>query len=187
MSGVLNLGYSDGHKTKFTVCSPEVESPWFYLCWNLGKPFKDQVSEPIIYHQHGEGHLKDYPVTNAGQFLISERMLQVIESTNSKFDKYESQIITPTGKVIENYYTLNFTESYIALDKELSVYSNSPINPDKIRHIKKLVLKKSLIPPNVDIFRLAENTVTILISSKLKKAFEEAKLTGLRYEQVQES
>ena len=180
--------YSDEPVTDYVVCYVKESSPWFYLCWSLGKPFDEAFPTPIIYYADREEELQDYPLTNADQFLVSNTFHDVLVASGAKFASYESKIILPSGDILSHYFTLNFTESYFVLDRERSVFENDPDFPEThVYRIKKLILKSDLIPKDTQIFRLGESEINIIISEKLKQRIESKNLTGIEFNEIQAS
>lgn len=183
---VYRLKYSDEPKYDFLVCSVRIDSPWFYLCWSLGGQFSENVPTPVEYFANKNGQIEDYPLTNADQFLVSEKMFNIILSSGAKFDSYKSIVYSPNGSLRDDYYTLNFIESFESLDRQLSIYEINHDFPDtKVLRIKRLVLKRNSIPKNIHVFRLGENEGEILVSEELKEKFDDSNLTGISYEQVE--
>lgn len=183
---IYRLNYSDDPEYDFLVCSVKDDAPWFYLCWSLGNRFNEDIPTPIEYYADKDGQIEDYPLTNADQFLVSKKMFNLFIGSGAKFDTYKSIICSPNGDIRNDFYTLNFTESFDALERQLSVYEIDPDFPEtKVHRIKRLVLKKNAIPKDVHIFRLGENEVEILVSENLKGKFEDENLTGIAYEQIE--
>ena len=183
---VYLLKNSDEPIFNFIICTVKIDSPWFYLCWSLGRPFEEKIPEPIQYFADKDGELEDYPVTNADQFLVSEKVLNLIETSGSKFDNYKSEIIFPQGKRVKNYYTINFTESMAALDWKKSIYEKDPdLPPSKVKYVKKLVVKSTSIPKEAYIFRLKEFEPYILITEKFKDQMIDLQLSGFKFINVE--
>ena len=183
---IYKLKYSDEPEYDFLVCSVKIDSPWFYLCWSLGARFSEEMPTPIEYYSDKDSQIEDYPLTNADQFLVSKKMFNLISTFGAKFDTYKSIVCSPNGSIRNDFYTLNFIESFEALDRKLSVYENDPDFPEtKVYRIKRLVLKKKAIPKDVHIFRLGENETEILISESLKEQFEDGNLTGIAFENIE--
>lgn len=183
---IYRLNYADEPEYGFIVCTVKEDSPWFYLCWSLGQRFSSNIPTPIEYYADKDGPLEDYPLTNADQFLVSEKMFNIINSSGAKFDTFNSIVYFPNGNFRNDFYTLNFIASFQALDRQCSAFEIDPDFPEtKVHRIKRLVLKENAIPKNVDIFRLGENEVEILISQNIKEKFENNNLTGIAYEQIE--
>lgn len=182
------LKNSDEPVTDFIVCSVKINSPWFYLCWSLGKPFDETIPEPIVYYADGIGDIEDFPLTNADQFLASNRLKEVILSSGAKFHSFESKIVLPNAEELNKFYTLNFIEAYFTLDKEKSKYEKDTDFPEtKVREISQLVVNSNSIPTNTQIFRLGENESNIIVTDNLKQKIETLKLTGIKFIEVQVS
>lgn len=183
---VYLLNNSDEPEFNFITCSVPIDSPWFYLCWSLGRAFEEAIPEPIQYYADKSGEPQDFPVVNADQFLVSEKVLKIIKSSGSKFDAYKSEIILPQAKSLKNYYTLNFTESIAALDWEKSIYDRDQDFPSlKVRNTQKIVLKIQSVPKGSYIFRLAENESHLLVTEEFKDQIGHQNLTGFKFIEVE--
>lgn len=177
-------------ETKFVTCTIPEESPYFYTWWTSGKPLQQDIVEPIIYHVYDHsGPVEDFPFTNAGQFLVSERLYQLLKESGAKFDSYKSSIlIEDTGKCLNNFYTINFTESYSVLNRDMSDYIPDPDNPDlKVRTIIKLVIKSSSVPSGIDIFKLAESRVVTLVTDRFRRMVIKKGVSGVDFKLIESS
>lgn len=189
-SGIYMLENTAGSATKFVTCTIPEESPYFYTWWTSGKPLKEKIEEPIIYHVYDhDGSVEDFPFTNAGQFLISSKLYQLLKESGAKFDSYRSNIIIEdTGIWLKDYYTINFIESYPVLERQLSDFDIDPDFPEsKVRTIRKLVVKATAVPKKIEIFKLAESRVVTMVSKKFKEKMITAGITGVVFKSVEQS
>ncbi len=182
-------------------CNNNPDSPWFWLTWNLGRPFdlehirskikefgekkevvdllQIQIPEPIIYQVDFIGRKKDliiedYPPSSS--FLISNAMLEVIRTSGANFDKYRSVVIMLDGRQLTNYVSINLTESFSVLD--LSKYEFR--EDGNLKTYYKVIMKRSLIPKDKELFILKEG-IERIVSETLKNKLEAAGLKGVGF------
>ena len=178
---IYEIGYADGESTNFAVCTPIIDSDWFYLCWSLGRPFEQKIDEPIIYNVDGKADIGDFPTTNADQFLISYNIYEILLKTNAKYQSYLSVLIKEDGTKIQNYYTINFVESFSCYHRELSKYR---IDEDGFaRFDDEPIYDKSLIPENKEIFRFADG-VEIFVTEKFREKIKSSNITGMGFREI---
>lgn len=177
-----------GSETEFVTCTINDDSPNSEIWWSSGKPISEKIEEPIIYHVYDKGEVEDFPLTNSGQFLVSEKFLKTLLESNVHFDNYKSKIILLNGKELDGFYTINFTGSLNVLDRDKSIYKPDPDFPDtKVYKLENIVIKKELIDKDIDIFRMKENPSILLVSNSLKNKLLNAKITGVDFKQVEVS
>lgn len=185
----------------FYKCNNNPDSPWFWITWNLGCPLdlgyirsmtkefgdkkevlellKDHIPEPIIYHVDFIGRKKDliigdYPPSSS--FLISNDMLEIIKTSRANFDAYRSVVTMPDGRKFTNYVSINLTESFSVLD--LSKYEFR--EDGSLKTYNKVILKRSLIPKDKELFILKEG-IERIVSETLKNKLEAAGLKGVGF------
>lgn len=180
---MFRLLHSGGNETEFVVCGNAVDSPWFYLGWNLGRPL-ETIEEPVLYTTDTNLPLEDYPWGNAMQFIASPKLLSLIKESGARFDVYRSLIRFPNGRVVDDYVTINFTQAYSVVDRTRSTYSLDPDFPDtKIYEIEKLTLSRAMLP-TARIFLMAEEISWLLVARELKEEIEASGVTGVAFEPV---
>lgn len=176
-----------GNETSFITCTIPQESPYFFTWWTSGKPLLQKINEPIVYHVYdSSGHLEDFPFTNAGQFLVSLKLYDLLEKTGASYESYRSIILVEeTGERIEGYYTINFTDSYAVVDRDRSKYDPDPDFPETdMRTIYDLVINKSKVPSRVDVFKLRENQVITVVTKNFRYKLIDAGVTGVSFKPV---
>jgi len=178
---LFEIGYSDGEATNFVVCTPIVDSDWFYLCWSLGHPFEKEILEPIIYHVDGKADIEDFPCTNADQFLISYRAFNILKAANSKFDAYQSVLIKEDGTEVKGYYTVNFTESFSCFHRGLTKFHLDEDGFVKFDGPK--TYDKTLIPKGPEIFRTKDG-IEILVTEDFRNKIRLGGVTGMGFKEV---
>jgi hypothetical protein len=184
------LGNETSNKTRFVTCTILKESPYFFTWWTSGKPLSQRVEEPILYHVYdNSGPVEDFPFTNAGQFLVSEKLYKLLEQTGAKYDSYRSGIlIEDTGERLENYYSINFIESYSVIDRAKSKFESDPDFPETdVRTIYDLVIKREKVPPGLGILKLRENQVVTIVTKQFKDKIVAAGITGVSFKPVKSS
>jgi len=171
-------------ETRFLVCTNRPSSPWFFLSWNIGKPLGDSVQEPIVYFGDLDLKPEDLQLTNGIQFLVSERLLEILKAHGANAEVFRSEIVFPNGKRRMDYFSLNFLDVFPVVDRGRSVFEVDPDFPDtKIYEIKRLVLNESSIPSS-PVFIMQENLSYILVSENLRNDIQHHSITGVRFEEI---
>ena len=170
--------FVDGHKLRGAFYKPE--------------PI-DFVGEIRMEGLHMNLEKLDYVLTNPDFPVMSKRMLSVLESVKDFPHQILPVIIEDmltitdsngkerkSGKINSDYVAVQFLEQLNIFDRENSIYEPSFINPNKVGHIEKLVLKipEEGLPP---IFRITDNCTYMYVSPEAKTALEEAGITGIRF------
>jgi hypothetical protein len=123
----------------------------------------------------------DFVRNTVGVLLVSSRVKQVLEEVH--VDNVEFLPVTlcdhQWNPVAEGYGILNVLGSQDAIDMQKSEYETSVISGD-ISHVSNLVLAKDKIDPKADLFRARNMMELILISDRVREAFNKAGLTGFK-------
>jgi hypothetical protein len=84
------------------------------------------------------------------------------------------------GTETRDYELANLIGKVWCLDRKASVIDSRADDPDSIQFIDSLALDMARIHGQ-DLFRLGEKTLIIIVSDRLKRACESAKITGVRF------
>ena len=146
--------------------------------WTMGVRSKAQVEEPIQCELHPES--ADPPPDLILTIpLFSTRFIEVLKGAGVKnMDLYQVALQHPElGKTYTNYRAVNIIGRIACADLKQSEYL--PGHEPPLMKFNKLVLDEAKTM-GVPMFRLAESTMHILVSEKVKQAVEAAKLSGVR-------
>ncbi len=84
------------------------------------------------------------------------------------------------GTQTQDYELANIIGRVWCLDRKASTIETLPHDPDQIAFIDSLALDTTRIRGQ-DLFRLGEKTQIIVVSDRVKRACENAKITGVRF------
>lgn len=85
-----------------------------------------------------------------------------------------------------DYFILNLLGSVDCMDREKSVYKNSPLNPSVFNSCRKLVLHEDRIPAGTELFRLTNGPTTYIASQELKERVVSRGLQGMKFVPVEQ-
>ncbi|MBU8896792.1 hypothetical protein KRR26_14330 [Corallococcus sp. M34] len=139
---------------------------------------KAQVEEPIRCELHPESAAPppDLILTIP---IFSTRLIDALKSAGVKnMDLYKVELVHPTqGKTYTDYRAVNILGRIACADLEQSQYL--PDHEPPLMKFDRLVLDEAKTM-GVPMFRLAESTLTILVSEKVRQAVAAAGLRGVR-------
>ena len=153
--------------------SPDVDVPW-----TMGVRWPEPVQEPIkCFLDPRSGPVMPDIIIDLP--LFSDRLLRVLKDAGVRnLDLYDAEVIDrERGKVYANYKAVNIVGRMSCADLEKSEYS-AGAKPPLMRFSRLFVDETRAL--GVSLFRLAEDTLFILVSEHVKKAVEEAGLVGVR-------
>jgi hypothetical protein len=146
--------------------------------WTMGVRWTEPVEEPIACELHPES--ADPPPDLILTIpLFSSRLIEVLKSAGVKnMDLYQAVLHHPVlDKTYPDYRAVNILGRIACADLKQSQYL--PDHEPPLMKFDKLVLDESKTM-GVPMFRLAESTLYILVSEKVKQAVEAAGLRGVR-------
>jgi hypothetical protein len=146
--------------------------------WTMGVRSKAQVEEPIPCKLQPES--ADPPPDLILTIpIFSTRLIEVLKGVGVKnMDLYQVALHHPTlGKTYTDYRAVNIIGRIACADLKQSQYL--PDHEAPLMKFEKLVLDEAKTL-GVPMFRLAESTLYILVSEKVKQAVEAAELRGVR-------
>ncbi|ATB45717.1 hypothetical protein MYMAC_001302 [Corallococcus macrosporus DSM 14697] len=125
--------------------------------------------------------LYDFVRNTVGVLLVSSRVKQVLDDLQVDNTEFLPIVICDHQwrELTGDYGILNVLGSQEAIDMGKSAYDASVLSSE-ISHVSSLVLTQGKIDPKADIFRARNMMELILISDRVKLAFERAGLTGFR-------
>lgn len=183
-------------KQNYTDQSLEIiPASHFQNSLSMGRKMPSDFVEPLLYEIDTEGigeedhddnvnnKKKTFPSTFLPEPLFSINLVETLLAFGvDNIDVYQTVIMNPeTGEEFRNYRGVNivgvvscadFSESKYEDLAESYVFRNLVISPDKIS--------------GFDIFRLAEDDETVLVSDRLKDLLE-VKFTDLAFQTVEET
>ena len=166
------------HSLANTDTCPELDIPW-----TMGIKYPDTLPEPIICPLHPKRGrtMRDMFLTDIP--LFSDKLITcLLRAGVDNFDTYVAELHSPEGKVYTNYRAVNIigTVGCANLDKSIFLPNTEP----PMIAFSHLVIDEQRAL-NRDLFRLAENTLYILVSQRIKKALDIAGCVGIRLEAVE--
>jgi hypothetical protein len=128
--------------------------------------------------------LDDYVFTVAGQFLVSEKLLNVIKALSPSIEVFPSIIRFKDKKIYSDYYTINFVGAFNCADWERSEYTVNEYSPDRFKDLRRIVLSVAKLPTDA-LFRLGEYRVKLVINEEGKRVIEEGGFSGIEFRPVE--
>lgn len=174
--------------TTFVACTIEEFDGWMNLSWASGKSLK-KVILPKILTYHCDKNLPpgDFPFTNSGQFLVSNRVAGLFKKMNAQnIDYYESRLIQPNKNFIKGYVTVVIKNIIKCVDLKKSTYATSKVL-DNFYYFSDLVLDSNKIPQGTVLFRIKEDIGNKIANEKLKQALEKMNVDGVDFEKMKMS
>lgn len=147
--------------------------------WTMGARSKTHVEEPIQCELSLES--ADPPPDIILTIpIFSTRLIEVLKSVGVKnMDLYQVALNHPRlGKTYTDYRAVNIIGRIACADLKQSQYL--PGHEPPLMKFDKLVLDETKTM-GVPMFRLAESTMWLLVSEKVKQALETAGLRGVRF------
>jgi hypothetical protein len=148
--------------------------------WISGQPFGVDMPDPILYEQDKPGPLEDFLYTSMSQFLVSRRLFDVVRSMSTCARGYPAQIFYEGELLSDDYFAVNFEESWSCMDLKKSKFKKSKIH-GHIHRVTRLVLCEDRIPRTEQIFRLRDFSVFLIASRAFKDAVENECMSGIGF------
>jgi hypothetical protein len=175
-------------KTKFFKCGLEIFEGSSRIPWNSGIKFESEKLPKLLqYKAVNNFSPEDYVLTNGPQFLVSEKIVNILKTQNPEgIEYYDSEIIRPSGEVLKGFSTLNITNVVECMDKAKSKYRYEEFGPAKAIMFDELRLDHEKIPEKIKVFRLLEARTLVIVNQEIKAAFESKSITGVKFIPVEE-
>ncbi|WP_027892574.1 imm11 family protein [Calidithermus chliarophilus] len=121
-------------------------------------------------------HLLDNHVTDTGDGIYSERLIQLLKETGVKHEAFPVKVVNrATGEVLRvKYYWFHLLEQADAFDR-----SKSNITPSG--KVKGLKISKLFDVANLPIFRDANLPQIVLVRDSLRQLLDKSGITGCSY------
>lgn len=155
------------------------ESPDLDLPWTMGIPYDPPLPDPIrcTLSPRGGPDLPDLLLSGLPHF--SDRLLAVLDAAGiDNVVRYNAELTDPGGRVHTNYKAVNIVGTVSCADLERSEFLDVLEPP--LMAFTHLVIDEARAGER-PLFRLAENTLYILVAERVKHAIEEANLLGIQF------
>ena len=190
---IYQMEYSCISREDHSTCTavfddPNIEKEYpAGIPFTLGEPLQADIPTPIRFELDKQLPLDDYLYTSNGEFLVTDKLFQLIKCSCNNFKSYESEIIYKDKLVLTNCKTINFEQSFSVMDWEKSNFEEDPDFPKEyVSHVRKLVIDTSKVPKDEHIFRLKEASVYILATDKFKQLIEKENITGISFIELEQ-
>lgn len=155
-----------------TLTSHDNEVPW-----SMGSKIVKPVPEKIKVSLNPERGRKMRDLFLIDVSLFSDRLLSALHSAGvDNLQIFDAEIHSPEGDVFPNYKAVNIIGLVSCADLSKSTYL--PESEPPLMEFSNLVIDESKIGGQ-DFFRLAEDSLYILASERVKEKIEQAHLVGL--------
>ncbi len=147
-----------------------------------GKKIEYWDEEIRLYYENGEVAL-DYIPNVLSWLIFSDTVIELFNSLGISGIQRFPVIISKVGKNDEHFQSnvINVLDSLSVMNWEKSDYVSWDDDPTYIKYIRKLVINRSNISDNFDIFCLAESKNYIIVSERVKKEMELCGITGFGF------
>lgn len=131
---------------------------------------------------HGVKLVDSLP-NNVGLFIVSHALKAMLEKLEEvKVEFLPVSILDHHERVVDaDYYVANFLDVAACMDAEQSDFVMGKVDKTQVFQFKQLVLNSEKIPPNLPIFRLAEQTKTLLVEKSLAESIASAYGEGINF------
>ncbi len=148
--------------------------------------------ENISFYSCQDGN-PDSKLANDSDWLIfSDYTIELFKKNNIKgFQFLPISVFKTDGKKLDGYnYTANITNCIECLDVEKSgclfFGKERPDRQGEIKYISKGILQSSVLKNNdLDVFRLKEYKIWIVVSERLVKIFKDNNFTGMSFNKIE--
>lgn len=156
---------------------------------NMGS-IKDVFYPVTVWAKEDSKKIADYFVSNA-MHIVSKRLKELLETEDVKstVEFYPLEIVAgkKTQKPVpsDSYFLMNFLGDIDCFDLEKSVYTK--VDEWTVRHIEKLVLDESKIPPEAKLFYIFPFVSNIGLRDDLAEKILGGEFKGLKITKVEET
>jgi hypothetical protein len=141
------------------------------------------LPEPIIcpLHPARGRNMRDVFLTDIP--LFSDRLLSALrEAGVDNIDTYHAEVHSPEGDIFSDYKAVNIIGLVSCADLQKSVYLEGTEPP--MMGFQYLVIDEEKAR-DLPFFRLAENSLYILVADRVKKKLDELPLVGVKFDVVE--
>jgi len=133
--------------------------------------------------------LEDMLGHSLGWLILSERLADVVRQCSNFQDvelHYLPEKVWPLHPSLEQYRVLSVKKEVKCVDEEKSdiLWSSGSSGSRYINSFRECILKESCIPDDLDMFRIEEYPVMVVISSRMAMKFAELYPTGFVFEKI---
>jgi len=156
-------------------------------CYKWNEDAIVDIKPPLKLTWSREGTPLDFTYTDSVMPVVTEEVAQLLsEFTNNNIQRFSVKV----DRMEEEYEIINVLSLADCIDTEGSAIEwweeGNNIRPDlagKPHVISNLVIDPTHVGDH-HIFRLQEWTLPVIVSEDIKRAFEEARVTGVRFIEV---
>lgn len=137
----------------------------------------------VVQDDDSQGVLTDNLIASGTNgLLFSTRLRDLLQKIGIDNIQYFPAVVrNPVEKTSTKDYSIaNIIGRVACIDRKSSELEMSPDDPDRIEFIESLAIDEKKAR-GLDLFRLDEKTEIIVLSDRVKKACEKAKITGVRF------
>lgn len=157
----------------------------------------DNWKKDVAAYFNKEARLIDFPFSAYDIPIFSPKLIALMESNNiTNIQFLPLKIINSTNKnAIDGYCIANYLDVIDCLDRNLSIYEvwtkenllyweERPWMLNTYRDVKRIVLSNSKTV-NSPVFRLKGWEVAVIVREDVKKAIEQANITGCVFSEIE--
>ncbi|MEA4882494.1 MAG: bacterial transcriptional activator domain-containing protein [Clostridia bacterium] len=168
--------------TRFFQCYLEEYPEWEEVGWQMAWKIKQTIPSPVRYHAQNMVQPDDFPFTGSTAFLVSGKVVEVFKRLGvSGIDYYDAEVVRPNGEIVKGYALLNVLTTVPCMDREKSVFTVRDWGTHQTCDVERLSVDASRVPPDTLVFRLLEDVTMVVVHDSVKRALEDAGVTGIRF------
>ena len=186
------LPWTDSNDSSLARISPVLPDDLEEISWMFnGKDLslKDAFPENVVLDLQEDRGLKlsDFIPNSHHSLIVSEKLKSILETSDSSFEFYKISIRNLKKRIEKKpYYLAHLLDSVECLDLDESDVRWSSLDSSQAARITKLVLDKSRIPEDKQIFRLAEMKGLVMVRKDLAfKIYREEECRGMLFKKVE--
>ena len=142
----------------------------------MGTFYAEDVPSPIMVRLNPKRGSRMRDVFLLDVPLFSDDFLSVLQAEGvDNLQLFDAEIHAPDGTVYTNYKAVNIIGLVLCANLRKSIYLTESEPP--LMEFSKLVIDESKIV-GANLFRLAEDSLVVIVSESLKDKIEQANLTG---------
>lgn len=138
----------------------------------------------ISLHYSEGDVLLDYVPNNLSWLIFSDKAIDTIQPFLVGAEIFPVSISSESSEDAVGANVVNLLTSVSAMNWEKSDYISWDDDPKDIKVIRNLVMNRSAIVNNADVFRLEESKNYILVSEKFKQVVERGGLQGFGFWEI---
>ncbi|RFZ92854.1 hypothetical protein D0C36_15800 [Mucilaginibacter conchicola] len=174
-------------KKRWFLGSINFDDKWDF--WKYVQPGTVNIPDKELFVTvRSKGISLDFTMADFELLVINERVKALLSDKEAQFIpvRFDEQ-----AKVNNDHYLMVVNKDIDCVDESKSIFTkwaeDDPVRPDKAgkyKSFERLILNNDKIPFDANIFRLKKFDRLVIVSEKIKLAFETNNITGVKYKKL---